>query len=519
MSKRFPGMRFSVRRLLIAMFVAVAVAVGAVVAIAYQFQSLKPLNTPWTGGYVDVTETPTFEIETATGSGQRNPVLSFIVSNDGDCEATWGGYYTLDEAEDTLDLDRRIAQIHRSGRTPVLSFGGRDNEDLIQACDSASASAAAMWAAVSRYDINTIDMDVEGDTLASPEDRTERAKAVKELVDMAAEEGTELAVWLTLPADVNGLTNDGLTTVDSFLKADVTLSGVNLMTMNFGIPSTERSMAAMSEEALESAHSQFTRVLLANGTLVTPQQVWTMLGATPMIGQNDEADEVFTKQDAVDLHSFAQNKTLGRLSFWSLNRDRSCDSNYADLGTAVNFCSGVNQEPLEFDGILSSQREGTAHQIPERDLSDEEVQPQSLQSGGVDDPGTSPYPVWKATSTYAAGDKVVWRHNVYTARWTNRGNAPDEVDENGQSAWRLVGPVLEGEEPRPSPTLPEGTYADWSPEAIYNSGDRVMFDGRGYEAKWWTQGDSPAASADTEASPWRILTDEEVEEAGGATTG
>ena len=37
-------------------------------------------------------------------------------------------------------------------------------------------------------------------------------------------------------------------------------------------------------------------------------------------------------------------------------------------------------------------------------------------------------------------------------------------------------------------------------------GTRILFDGEGYEARWWTKGDSPAAAeADAAASPWRPL--------------
>lgn len=508
MSTRFPGMKFSFRRLLIAIFVGVAILIAFVIGVTYQIQVMKPLSTPWTGGYVDVTETPTFDFESRTGPGEKNLVLAFIVSSGGRCEPSWGNYYTLSEADTSLDLDRRIAQVQKSGRTAVLSFGGANNSDLATACDTSSATAKAMADAIGRYNIDTIDLDIEGSDLSDAAGRERRAEAVLELQSQASRKGKGLAVWLTLPADRHGLTNEGMATVHSFLAAGVTLSGVNLMTMNFGVPSTETSMAALSEEALTAAHGQFTRLLLASGRMTTAPQVWTMLGATPMIGQNDESDESFSPQDAVHLQSFAQSKNLGRLSFWSLNRDRQCDANYTDWNTAVNFCSGVGQDPLQFDAIFSAERDGSAFQIPDKHTVGPAVTP---QSGEVqDDPATSPFQVWNAGKTYVANEKVVWKRNVYVALWTNRDSQPDQTDATGGIAWRLVGPVLDGEAPRPQPTLPAGTYREWDPETIYDVGDRVMYDTVAYEAKWWTQGDSPAARSSADASPWRVLTEAEI---------
>jgi carbohydrate binding protein with CBM5/12 domain len=57
------------------------------------------------------------------------------------------------------------------------------------------------------------------------------------------------------------------------------------------------------------------------------------------------------------------------------------------------------------------------------------------------------------------------------------------------------------------PTLPEGTFPNWSPATIYTKDDRVLHHGIGYRAKWWTQGDLPGADVLNPAdTPWGILT-------------
>jgi chitinase len=80
-----------------------------------------------------------------------------------------------------------------------------------------------------------------------------------------------------------------------------------------------------------------------------------------------------------------------------------------------------------------------------------------------------------------------------------------------ETPWKLVGPVLPGEKRIEQPKLPEGTYVNWSGDGTYETGQRVLFEGTPYQAKWWTRGDSPAAaSSDPSSSPWIALTQAEI---------
>jgi chitinase len=82
--------------------------------------------------------------------------------------------------------------------------------------------------------------------------------------------------------------------------------------------------------------------------------LWNKIGLTPMIGTNDVQGQVFTLDDAAGLNSFAQERGVGRISIWSLNRDTGCES---QLRNGVsNSCSGVDQEPGMFAELLGSGR-------------------------------------------------------------------------------------------------------------------------------------------------------------------
>jgi chitinase len=240
------------------------------------------------------------------------------------------------------------------------------------------------------------------------------------------------------------------------------------------------------------------------------------MGATPMIGQNDVAGEVFTVADARALNAFAIDKGLARLSMWSLNRDRTCGANYPDVTTVSNSCSGVDQGDETFATILARKLADPADRTTTTPTpigaSAEPDGRGRVNAEVTDDPAASPYPVWEDDQIYVEGTRIVWHRNAYVAKWWTLGDAPDDpVVDEASSPWRLIGPVLPGEKPISQPTVPAGTYPAWSQETVYRRGDRVLLDGIAFTAKWYTQGISPdARSTQSEPSPWRQLSDDEI---------
>src|SRR5665648_590798 len=125
--------------------------------------------------------------------------------------------------------------------------------------------------------------------------------------------------------------------------------------------------------------------------------------------------------------------------------------------------------------------------------------------GVVDDPETSPFPIWDPLGTYPGGTKIVWHRQVYQARFWTSGFAPDTpVTHAMDSPWSLIGPVLPGDSPAALPTLPAGSYPQWDPDQAYVAGTRVQLDLVPYEAKWWTQGQQPGKSV-AGGSPWVLV--------------
>ncbi|MFW2514230.1 chitinase [Demequina sp. SO4-13] len=459
--------------------------------------------------YVDVTATPGHTFETPEGPAQSDVTLSFIVSGTQDpCVPTWGTYYTLDGAAADLELDRRIQQLRGVGGDIRVSFGGQANTELAVGCTDPDLLLDAYRSVVERYDLTTIDLDIEGGALDDAASIARRATAIAAL---QAERGAdaELAVWVTLPVAPSGLTAAGEQVVAQMLAAGVDLTGVNGMTMNLGVPTT--GAAPQSQAVVQSAtaiHEQVSALYAQTGVTLSEVDAWGKVGVTPMIGQNDIATERFTLDDAAVINQFARDNGVGLVSMWSLNRDSTCTAPLPSVLTVVQTsCSGVEQAGQSFADALAadlpnkvgrSTPGGTPSAAPTTDTA-----PDSPDV--IDDPEKSPYPIWDPLGTYPTESKIVWRKQVYEARFWTSGVAPDSVIANAaDSPWKLLGPVLPGDTPAPLPTLPEGSYPQWDPEEVYTAGSRVQLDLVPYEAKWWTQGAEPGVPVEG-GSPWVLV--------------
>ena len=490
--------RLSPLRILVALGALSAVGAGGVAGVS-RLVGTSPSQQGWFAGYVDATATPRYAFENPALSADRDVVLGFVVADPGhDCAPSWGAVQTLDAASTALDLDRRIARLRQRGGDVVVSFGGAAHSELAAACTDQAALTAAYSSVVDRYHLSTIDLDVEGAALAAPGAAQRRAQAVAVVQRRVRAAGGKLAVWLTLPVTPSGLDDNAFAVVQAMLAAHVDLAGVNAMTMDFGSSRKGSSELAAAESSLVELQRQLGVAYRRAGQRLSEQQLWTKVGATPMLGQNDVAGERFSVADAVRLAGFARERGLGRLSVWSLNRDRACGPNVPDTTSPQDDCSGLEQKPGAFAvalGRLPGRPSDSAGRVTTNDAA-----PQA-----PDDPATSPYPIWKSTGAYRQGSKIVWHHNVYVAKWWAQGEEPDApVLHSWETPWQLVGPVLPGEHPVTRPTLAPGTYPTWSPTATYVKGRRVMYHGLGYEARWWTRGDTPSEDpANADSSPWQ----------------
>lgn len=287
--------------------------------------------------YQDVTLGPTLQSVTQS-TGQKYYTLAFITGNG--CNAEWAGTIPLNQTSTYLpNLDSDISYIRSQGGDIIISFGGAAGQELAQTCGTASSLQAQYQAVINQYHVTHLDFDIEGGEQGDSTTYDRRNIALAAL--QAANPG--LVISFTLPSATTGLLSDSLGLLNNAVSHGVNFSIVNLMTMDYGSPDSQ-----MGQEAINAAnglHSELQNIFPSKSS----SQLWAMVGITPMIGQNDSPGEIFSKSNASQVLSFAQQNHIGELSFWEVSRDNgSC----AGSTTASDTCSGVSQNTYDFLNIF-----------------------------------------------------------------------------------------------------------------------------------------------------------------------
>ena len=233
------------------------------------------------------------------------------------------------------NLDSDISYIRGQGGDIIISFGGAAGQELAQTCSSASSLQAQYQAVVTKYNATHLDFDIEGGEQGDSTTYDRRDIALAAL--QQANPG--LSISFTLPSATTGLLSDSLGLLNNAVSHGVNFNVVNLMTMDYG--SADSQMGQEAINAANGLHSELQSIFPSKSS----SQLWSMVGITPMIGQNDTPGEIFSLSNASQVLSFAQSNHIGELSFWEVPRD---NGNCAGSTTASDTCSGVSQSAYAF---------------------------------------------------------------------------------------------------------------------------------------------------------------------------
>lgn len=273
-------------------------------------------------------------------AGIDSATLAFVLARSGTCEAS-------------RTIPNQLADINAfraAGGTVKTSFGGASGTYLEAACTSSTALANALSAFVDETNLRDLDFDVEQDPVMTSTVNARRAAA---LATVQASKGVKIAFTLAVnPPDSTGknggLPSAGYAVLKSALAAGVEISHVNLMLMDYGSTlSGGKSMGSLAIKAIEAVVAQLKTLIPG----LTDDKAFAMIGATPMIGQNDVSTEVFDLTDAKTLADYAKTKHLGLVSFWAIQRDQPCSGSGS---VALDTCSMPGSKPYGFHEILSA---------------------------------------------------------------------------------------------------------------------------------------------------------------------
>jgi len=280
---------------------------------------------------------PYYEIGSTTGAfnslvdlhsktGLSDVTLAFVLASKSGC----GTDNTIPGAQS--DIDAFVA----AGGHVKASFGGAAGKYVEAVCTDAASLAQAISAFVDKTKITDLDFDVEQNPMITDAVNTVRGQALKMVQD-----SKHIQVSFTLGAAESpngGLEKRGVSVVTKAVEAGVQITHVNLMVMDYGDKPAGTAMAPIAIGTLTDANAQLKQIIPSLST----EQAWAMLGATPDIGQNDDA-EVFSLKDAQDLATFAIQNKLGLITFWNIQRDQVCGK---------GECSNFDQTNFDYDTIF-----------------------------------------------------------------------------------------------------------------------------------------------------------------------
>ncbi|XVU27036.1 glycosyl hydrolase [Actinoplanes sp. CA-054009] len=285
-------------------------------------------KTPAVAPYIDVTSGTTDIGKISAKTGMTDFSLAFILAKSTTaCTPTWGGTKALTDST----VQAQVKKIAALGGRIVVSSGGATGTYLESVCTSAQL-AKAYTQALNATGSNALDVDIE--QTVAPETVAEA------LAILQAARGTAISLTVPVGGMTVGLTDKSIALLRSVKNAGVEVT-VNPMIMNFD---ASGGWGAAMIAATEAVHTD----LKAIWTGRTSAQLYAMLGITPMIGVNDTGP-VTTVASAKTLLTYAEQKNLAFIRFWSINRDNGgCTS-----GSLSGTCSGITQSEYAFTSLFS----------------------------------------------------------------------------------------------------------------------------------------------------------------------
>jgi chitinase len=313
------------RRSAVAAFATLALTTGGLLATAAGAQAAS--SSLYVAPYVDMTDGQESMLNTALTSEGLHAYTAAFATGEG-CSDIWGD--TLPVGNDPT-VGAEISTAKADGAQVIISSGGQNGEPLSFTCTSQSTIDAGYQAVINDYGTDYLDFDIEGAAVADTTGIDQTIQAMKDL--KASNPGL---VWsLTLPVTPTGLDNYGTAILQDAANLGVTIPLVNIMTMDYYQGSIE-----MGQAAIAAAKGTLSQMKAVNSSYS-----YANVGLTPLLGVNDDGTD-FTLADAGTVVSWAGQNGIGRLAFWSENRDVECPGGAAEKGS--DSCSGVLQSSGAF---------------------------------------------------------------------------------------------------------------------------------------------------------------------------
>jgi chitinase len=278
-----------------------------------------------------------------SASGVKTYTIAFILASGSSCSPAWDGTDPI--STDTV-VQAYINTIRANGGDIVPSVGGYGGTKLGMVCGSGTATYNAYQQVVTKYNLHAIDFDIEEPEIENAAAVANELYAAKQFVAQG------LNVSITMPVTTTGLNyfamcspnNTG--SVLSWAQSNsFTPTSWNVMPFDGGFASP---MGTSTVNIAEIVHGQLKTCFGWDDATA-----YSHSGLSLMNGRSDTGEYTFTS-DFTTIINYAHSHGLKRLTYWSVNRDRSCVPIYGstDPGTKGD-CSSVTQNPWDFTKLFA----------------------------------------------------------------------------------------------------------------------------------------------------------------------
>jgi hypothetical protein len=256
--------------------------------------------------------------------------MAFILSSGG-CNPAWDGSRPLQGSADAT----AISQIRAAGGDVLPSIGGWSGNKLGPNCSTPEALAGAYQTVINAYGLKAIDIDIENTDEFESEAVQDR---ILNALKIVKQNNPGIQTILTFGTSTTGPNYWGNRLIERSQALGANIDIFTLMPFDFGSSNIYNDTVGASEGLKTKLKATFGW---------TDAQAYAHQGISGMNGLSDQ-QELTSTATWQNITTWAKGKGLGRLAFWSVNRDRGCAG-----GGVVSNCSGIAQPDWEFTRITA----------------------------------------------------------------------------------------------------------------------------------------------------------------------
>ncbi|WP_055479670.1 carbohydrate-binding protein [Sphaerimonospora mesophila] len=264
-------------------------------------------------------------------TGIKQFTMAFILSSGG-CNPAWDGQRPLLGGQDAA----AISQIKNAGGNVQISFGGWSGNKLGPNCSTPAAFADAVQKVIDAHQPAAVDFDIEN---TDEFENTVVQDRILNALKIVKQKNPSVKVVVTFGTATSGPTYYGTRLINQAKALGVDIDNYTIMPFDFGGGADMYGNTVNAAEGLKNA--------LKSAWGWSDATAYAHMGISGMNGLSDQR-ELTSVDTWTRIRDYAKSNGLGRLAFWSVNRDRPCPNG----GVAEN-CSGIAQNDWDFTRVTA----------------------------------------------------------------------------------------------------------------------------------------------------------------------